>query len=39
LRYPDSFLEATTLTGGTLNTTGGFRIYTFNDSGTIKWGA
>jgi hypothetical protein len=25
------------LTTGTLNTTGGFHIYTFNASGTIGW--
>jgi hypothetical protein len=25
------------LTVGTLTTTGGFRIYTFNASGTIGW--
>jgi hypothetical protein len=28
---------ATTLTVGTLVTSGGFRVYTFNDSGTIGW--
>jgi 20S proteasome alpha/beta subunit len=37
LRYPDSFPLATTLTVGTVTTTGGYRIYTFNDSGTIGW--
>jgi hypothetical protein len=37
LRHPDTFRAATTLTGGTLTTTGGFRIYTFNSTGTIGW--
>jgi hypothetical protein len=37
LRYPDQFPLATTLTGGSVTTTGGYRIYTFNASGTIAW--
>jgi hypothetical protein len=37
IRYPDTFPSATTLTVGTLTTTGGYKIYTFNDSGTIGW--
>ena len=37
VRYADSFDTASTLTTGTLNTTGGYHIYTFNASGTIGW--
>ena len=37
IRHPDTFNAATTLTVGTLTTTAGYHIYTFNDSGTIGW--
>jgi hypothetical protein len=36
LRTAENTITAT-FTGGTLTTTGGFKIYTFNDSGTINW--
>lgn len=37
IRYPDTFPTASTLTVGTLTTSGGYHIYTFNASGTIGW--
>jgi hypothetical protein len=37
LRYADTSPAASTLTGGTLTTSGGYHIYTFNDTGTIGW--
>jgi hypothetical protein len=36
LRTPENTITAT-ISGGTMTTTGGFKIYTFNDSGTINW--
>jgi hypothetical protein len=36
LRTPDSAATAV-FTVGTLTITGGYKIYTFNDSGTIGW--
>jgi hypothetical protein len=38
LRTPDTVLVGLT-SGGIVSQAGGFYIYTFNDSGTIKWGA
>jgi hypothetical protein len=38
LRTPDTFNLAL-VSGGTTTQTGGYYIYTFNDSGTIKWGS
>lgn len=38
IRYPDAFANASSTTGSpTLTNTGGFKIYTFNASGTITW--
>ena len=37
LRTLSSVRTPTTLTVGTLSTSGGYNIYTFNDSGTIEW--
>jgi hypothetical protein len=37
LRTPNTNKQATTLTVGTVTNTGGYYIYTFNDSGTIAW--
>ena len=37
LRTLNTNKEATTLTGGTVTNTGGYYIYTFNNSGTIGW--
>jgi len=38
IRYPDALANASSTTGSpTLTTTGGYKIYTFNASGTITW--
>jgi hypothetical protein len=37
IRHSDAFPAATTTGSPTLTTAGGFRIYTFNDSGTLLW--
>jgi len=38
IRYPDFYPAASTTTGSpTLQTTGGYRIYTFTGSGSIRW--
>jgi hypothetical protein len=37
LRTPDTVALATSFSGTITNPTG-FYVYTFNDSGTIKWG-
>jgi hypothetical protein len=38
LRYPDTFSLAASTTGSpTIATTGGYRIYTFNASGSITF--
>jgi len=37
IRHADTQLVGAAI-GGTLTQTGGYYIYTFNDSGTIKWG-
>ena len=38
VRYPDALANAASTTGSpTLTTTGGYKIYTFNASGTITW--
>ena len=39
LRTPDTDSLANSVTGGSITFATGFIIYTFNDSGTIKWGA
>jgi hypothetical protein len=38
LRTPDTVALGLP-SGATITQSGGFYIYTFNDSGTIKWGA
>jgi hypothetical protein len=38
IRYPDSFIAATSTTGSpTIATTGGYRIYTFTATGSITF--
>jgi hypothetical protein len=38
MRYSDAFANAASVTGSpTLTTTGGYKIYTFNASGSITW--
>jgi hypothetical protein len=38
IRYPDTFADATTVTGSPVKTDiGGYKIYRFNASGTIAW--
>jgi hypothetical protein len=37
LRHPNTYALASTLTVGTVVNTGGYIIYTFNDTGTIGW--
>jgi hypothetical protein len=37
IRTADSFVTATTTGSPTVTTTGGYKIYLFNDSGTIAW--
>jgi hypothetical protein len=37
-RTPDTFAAAT-VNGALVTQTGGYYIYTFNGSGTIKWGS
>jgi hypothetical protein len=38
LRTPDTNAFPTTVTGATVSFATGFFVFTFNDSGTIKWG-
>jgi hypothetical protein len=37
IRHSDAFQQASTTGSPTITTSGGFKIYTFNDSGTIIW--
>jgi len=37
IRYPNTFPNASTTGSPTLTNTGGYKIYTFNASGTITW--
>ena len=37
IRHSDSKPQATTTGSPTVTTSGGYRIYVFNDSGTIRW--
>jgi hypothetical protein len=37
IRHADTYKQATVLTVGTVIQSGGYYIYTFNDSGTIGW--
>jgi hypothetical protein len=37
LRYLDTYPAGTTTGAPVVTTTGGYRIYEFNDSGTIIW--
>jgi hypothetical protein len=39
LRTPDTDALANSVTGASITFPTGFIVYTFNDSGTIKWGA
>jgi hypothetical protein len=38
IRTPDTVALASTWTGATISNPTGFYVYTFNDSGAIKWG-
>jgi hypothetical protein len=39
IRTPNTVAFPSTLTGATVSNPTGFFVFTFNDSGTIKWGA
>jgi hypothetical protein len=39
IRTPNTVAFPTTLTGASVSSPAGFYVFTFNDSGTIKWGA